>query len=241
VGASEDARRKAIIARLHRTASDPPERQPSLSTGNPDIDTALGGGLPRGRIVELFGPEDCGKTALALRTVAAVQRAGGTAALIDADRTFDAARAAALGVSIEGVVVARPASAEEAMEMVGSLASSGALDLVIVDSAAALASEAELEASLEEADARWQSEALWRGLRRVSAAARRGDACILFVNQIRAGKSPSSPPTSAGGSALKLYSSLRIEMCRAGMGRARLRAVRDKRGAAKGVAEFAIG
>jgi recombination protein RecA len=237
----EEDRQRAIRLRLCRTAGDPEHPLPPISTGHAAIDEALGtGGLPRGQIVEFFGPSDCGKSTLALRIIAAVQRSGGTAALIDADRGFAATRAASLGVVLEKLILVQPGWTEQAVEIARSLAGSGAVDLVVVDSAAALVPRAELESSLESAGHGWQTAALTRGLRRVAAAARRGGACVLFLNQLR-GRGDALPESSSGGPALKTYAALRVELRPLSGGRARLRVVRSRLGASFGAAEFGLG
>jgi recombination protein RecA len=238
---TEQERQRAIRIRLCRTADAPAHLLPPLSTGNPAVDAALGGGLPRGAIVEIFGAESSGKTMLALRAIAALQRSGGGAALIDADRTFDAARAATLGVSLDSLVLARPGWSEQALEMVRALVLSRALELVVIDSAAALVPRAELDSSLEAAGAGWHSAVLARALRRLRPAAARCGVCLLFLNQLRSG-SRRGPEISAGGRALRSYAALRVELRRRKSdGMVRLRVVRNKFGATGGAAELGCG
>jgi recombination protein RecA len=187
--------------------------------------------------VELYGPESSGKSTFALRTIAAVQRSGGAAALIDADRTFDAGRAASLEVSLENLVVVCPDWGEQALEIAHQLVMSRALDLIVVDSAAALVPKAELESSLEAAGAGWHSAVLARALRRLRPAVVRCGVCLLFLNQTRSGASSGDPESSAGGRVLKSYAGLRIELRRKSDGAIRFRVMRNKFAAASGEIE----
>jgi recombination protein RecA len=232
---TEEERRRAIRVRLCRDAAPP--ALPPIPTGNPAIDEALGGGFPRGAIVEIYGPESSGKSTLALRTIAWLQRNGGAAALIDADHALDPARAAALGVELEKLVTIRPEWSEQAMEIAHRLILSRALDLVVIDSAAALAPKAELESSLETAGAGWHTAALARGLRRLRADVVRAGVCVVFLNQLRSGAA-GEPETSSGGRALKTYAALRVELRRKSGGMVRLMTVRNKYGPIQREAEF---
>jgi recombination protein RecA len=208
----------------------PPRQALPLATGFAALDGALGiGGLPRGAIVELFGPT-CGKSTLALQIVAHAQRGNFAAAWLDADRTFDPAWAATLGVSVERLPLLRPASAEQALEIAVRLAGSHALDLLVVDSAAALAPQAELAAALGDASPGLLSRVLATGLRKLSLAAARSELVVLFLNQPRTRPEPSQhePDTSAGGAPLKLFASVRIAMAPAGGLRAGLHVLKNK-------------
>jgi recombination protein RecA len=217
---SEEQRQRAIRLKLARMQSRTPG---ALATGFPPLDLSLGvGGLPRGSIVELFGPSASGKTTLALQIVAHAQQAGSPAAWIDADHTFDAAYASKLCVNLEALPVGQPESAEEALEVTRQLAVSGAVDLVVVDSAAALVPRIELETSLGEGGAGIQSRVLASGLRKLAASARTG-AVILFLNQTRGGENE----VSAGGPGLKLYAAVRIFLEPA-PGGVRFRTVKNK-------------
>lgn len=236
----EEERQRAIRIRLFQSAGGPRRRLPPIPTGYAPVDELLGGGLPRGTIVELYGPESSGKSTLALRAVAQVQAGDGVAALIDADRSFDPARAAALGVSLEKLVVARPEWAEQALEIVHSLIESRALDLVVVDSAAALVPRAELESSLTSAGAGWHTATLTRGLRRLWPLVHRAGTCLLFLNQIRSG-GPDAPESSAGARPLKAYAATRLELRHRPGGRIRLRVVSNKRGESGGETDFLPG
>jgi len=201
----------------------------SLPTGFAALDTALGvGGLPRGRIVEIFGPASCGKSAVALQIIAEVQRAGGAAAWIDAERAFDAAFAAQLGVDVAGLAVAVPDSAEEALEMARRFAASGAVDVVAIDSAAALVPRLETEAGIGNTGAGLQGRVLGAELRRLALVAWRTQVCMLFLNQTRARPAAAGEgETSAGGPALKLHAAVRIALSAAGR-RVRFRILKNK-------------
>jgi recombination protein RecA len=191
----------------------------ALPTGFTILDRALGiGGLPRGRITEIFGPANCGKTALALQAIAHGQRTETAAAWIDAEHAFDPGFAAKLGVDLERMPVAVPSSAEEALEMTRRLAASGAIDLVVVDSAAALVPQIELEAGMAAGSASLQGRVLGSELRRLVSVVRRSGVAILFLNQTRTRLEASAGEleTSAGGPSLKLYSAVRIALAATG-------------------------
>jgi recombination protein RecA len=191
----------------------------ALPTGFAILDRALGiGGLPCSRITEIFGPANCGKTALALQAIAHGQRTGTAAAWIDAEHAFDPTFASKLGVDLERMPVAEPASAEEALEMTRRLAASGAIDLVVVDSAAALVPQIELETGLAAASASLQGRVLGSELRRLLSVVRRSGVAILFLNQTRTRLEASAGEleTSAGGPSLKLYAAVRIALAATG-------------------------
>lgn len=221
---TEQYRQRAIWRKLARLEM---RAVPAIPTGFRALDGMLGaGGLPRGCIVEWFGPPACGKTTLALQTVAHLQRNGSMAAWIDADRTFDPGYAAALGVTLERLPVARPESAEEAMEMARQLLGSGAVDLLVVDSAAALAPSLELEAGISDTLAGLQSRVLAAGLRRFCFALRRSASAALFLNQSRV-RPDGEMETSAGGPALKLYAPVRLAFRPENGSHLRLRALKN--------------
>ena len=207
---AEDHRRRAIGAKLARLDSAPGRVVPAIPTGFPALDRALGGGFPRGAMSELFGPSSSGKTTLALQWVAHLQACGLAAAWIDADHTFDPAYAAALGVALDGLPLACPESAEQALEMARRLASSGAVDAVVIDSAAALTPRIELDAGVTGAGL--QSRVLASGLKSLARAMARCDAALLFLNQTRTRTNPSQgeAETSAGGPSLKLFAAVRL-------------------------------
>jgi recombination protein RecA len=218
---SEEHRRRTIREKLARMA---PGSGEAISIGFRALDEATGG-LPRGRIVELFGPSSSGKTSLALQTVAALQRAGGSAAWIDADRAFDPAYAARLGVTVEGLPVAQPESAEQAFEIARTLALSQAIDLIVVDSAAALTPEIELQTGIGKSGPGTQGRVLASGLRKLAAALRTSGAAALFLNQTRTSE---EGETSAGGPPLKLFAAARISLRGVGNRRIRFRVVKNK-------------
>jgi recombination protein RecA len=195
-----------------------------LATGFVSLDEATGG-LPRGRIVELFGAAGTGKTTLALQMVAQTQRQNGGAAWIDAEHSFDPAYAAGLGVAVDGLAVAQPQSAEQAFEIIRRLSVSGAVDLFIVDSAAALVPEVELRTGIGKSGPGAHSRSLASGLRKLTAALRTSGAVVVFLNQTRARE---DLETSAGGAPLKLFSAIRISLHRASPGRVRFRVLKNK-------------
>lgn len=202
-----------------------------LPTGFARLDAALGGGgLPAGSIVEIFGPS-CGKTTLALGIVAHVQNSGSTAGWIDADRTFDPGYAVALGVAIERLPLIQPGSAEDGLDIACRLVRSGGLDLLVVDSAAALVPVVELQAAIGGSGPGLQGRVLASGLRKLAAAVKTG-ATVLVLNQARTRlePSPAEPETSAGGPALKLYAAVRIALSPAGAARVRFRILKNKAG-----------
>jgi len=190
------------------------------------------GGFPRGRIVEIFGPANCGKTALALQSIAHLQQSGGGAAWIDVDHTFDPGFAAQLGVHLAGLPVAEPATAEEALEMTRRFTVSRAVDLVVIDSAAALVTQLELKTGIGGGGAGLRNRVLASELRRLAWFASRAGACIVFLNQTRARMEPSGElETSAGGPSLKLHASVRIALSATGR-RVRFRVLKNNLAAA---------
>lgn len=209
---SEQDRLRAIRSEVERLAARPAAPAP-LPTGLAPLDTMLGGGLPRGALIEVWGPT-CGKSTLALHVAAAAQQSGRSAAWIDADRTFDPAWAAGIGVDLDRMPVFRPEAAEEALEIARQLAVSGALDLLVIDSVAALTPRLELDAALGVGMPSLQARVLGSGLRKLAMVAPRTGVTFLFVNQVRTrvGASGHEPLTSAGGPSLKLYAALRIVM-----------------------------
>jgi recombination protein RecA len=214
---TEQHRQRSIRLRLARSDQHRPGR--ILPTGFAGLDAALGvGGLPRGGIVELFGAASSGKTTLALQIVAHTQQSGATAAWIDAEHAFDAPYASGLGVALEVMPLAQPDSAEQALEIACRLAGSGAVDLLVVDSAAALSPRLELESALGDGGAGLQSRVLAWGLRRLARTAARNETVVLFLNQTRSRMRPpgeardDAAETSAGGAPLKLYASVRLAL-----------------------------
>jgi recombination protein RecA len=225
----EEDRQRAIRLRLSRMESAP-ARRAALATGFAALDAALGtGGLPRGCLVELFGPS-CGKTTLALQVAAHLQKQGLTAAWIDSDHAFDPAYAVKLGVALERLPVVEPESAEEALEIARRLALSGAVDLLVVDSAAALVPSLELETGIGASGPGLHSRVLASGLRRLALAAARTGATAVFLNQTRGRPelSGGEAETSAGGPPLKLHAAVRIALGPAGERRVRFRVLKNK-------------
>ena len=192
---------------------------PAISTTSIGIDAAIGiGGLPRGRVVEIFGPESSGKTTLALHVVAEAQRTGGTAAYIDAEHALDAVYAEKLGVNIDDLLVSQPDSGEQALEITESLVRSNAVDILVIDSVAALVPRAELEGEMGDSLPGLQARLMSQALRKLTAVVGRSNTCLIFINQIREkiGVMFGNPETTSGGRALKFYSSVRIDIRRIG-------------------------
>jgi recombination protein RecA len=192
---------------------------PAISTGSLGLDIALGiGGLPRGRIVEIYGPESSGKTTLTLHVVAEAQKLGGTAAFIDAEHALDPAYAKKIGVNIDGLLLSQPDSGEQALEIADTLVRSGAVDVLVVDSVAALVPKAELEGEMGDSHMGLQARLMSQALRKLTASVSKSNALVIFINQIRMkiGIMFGNPETTTGGNALKFYSSVRIDIRRIG-------------------------
>ncbi|MBK9383908.1 MAG: recombinase RecA [Planctomycetes bacterium] len=190
-----------------------------LSTGSVALDLALGGmGLPRGRIVEVYGPEASGKTTLSLHAVASAQKAGGAAAFIDAEHALDPQYARRLGVDLDALLVSQPDTGEQALEIAEMLVRSNAVDVIVVDSVAALVPKAEIEGEMGDSFVGLQARLMSQALRKLTAAIARSETCMIFINQIREkiGVMFGSPETTTGGRALKFYSSVRIDIRRIG-------------------------
>ena len=189
----------------------------SISTGSLGIDIALGiGGFPRGRIVEIYGPESSGKTTIATHAIAEAQKKGGICAFIDAEHAFDASYAKKLGVDIDNLLISQPDNGEQALEIADRLISSGAVDLVVVDSVAALVPKAELEGEMGDSKMGLQARLMSQALRKLTATINRTGCCIIFINQLRdkIGVMFGSPETTTGGNALKFYASVRLDIRR---------------------------
>jgi recombination protein RecA len=189
----------------------------STSTGSASLDLALGiGGLPRGRVVEIFGPEASGKTTLALHSVAETQRRGGVAAYVDAEHALDVGYARRLGVRVEDMLVSQPDTGEQALEIVDVLLRSGAIDLVVVDSVAALVPRAEIEGEMGDQHVGLQARLMSQALRKLTGTVAKSNATVIFINQIRMkiGVMFGNPETTTGGNALKFYSSVRLDVRR---------------------------
>jgi recombination protein RecA len=190
-----------------------------IPTGSIALDQALGvGGYPRGRIVEIFGPESGGKTTLTLHAIAEAQRAGGIAAFIDAEHALDIGYARAIGVDTEKLLVSQPDTGEQALEIAEMLTRSGAVDLIVVDSVAALTPKAEIEGDMGDAHMGLQARLMSQALRKLTAIAHKTDTCIVFINQLRQkiGVVFGNPETTTGGNALKFYASVRLDVRRIG-------------------------
>ncbi|MCE5311301.1 MAG: recombinase RecA [Acidobacteriales bacterium] len=188
-----------------------------ISSGAISLDAALGvGGFPRGRVVEIFGPESSGKTTLALHVIAEAQRAGGTAAFIDAEHALDPVYSRRLGVDVDNLLVSQPDSGEQALEIAAALISSGAVDTVVIDSVAALVPKAELEGEMGDSFVGLHARLMSQALRKLTGQVARTNTCLIFINQIREkiGVMFGNPETTTGGRALKFYSSVRAEVRR---------------------------
>jgi recombination protein RecA len=189
----------------------------AISSGSIGVDAALGvGGLPRGRIVEIFGPESSGKTTLSLHVIAEAQKLGGLAAFIDAEHALDAEYATKLGVDIDNLLVSQPDSGEQALEICEVLVRSGAVDIIVIDSVAALVPRAELEGEMGDSHVGLQARLMSQALRKLTGIVSKSKTCLIFINQIREkiGVMFGSPETTTGGRALKFYSSVRIDIRR---------------------------
>ncbi len=191
----------------------------AISSGSLGLDIALGiGGLPKGRVVEIYGPESSGKTTLALHTVAEAQKAGGTAAFVDAEHALDAGYAAKLGVDIEELLISQPDTGEQALEITDTLVRSGAVDVLVIDSVAALVPQAELEGEMGDTHVGLQARLMSQALRKLTSSIARSKCMVIFINQIRMkiGVMFGSPETTSGGNALKFYASVRLDIRRIG-------------------------
>lgn len=191
----------------------------AVSTGSLGLDIALGiGGLPRGRIVEIFGPESSGKTTLALHAIAEAQKAGGTAAFIDAEHALDPIYAKKLGVNIDELIVSQPDTGEQALEITDTLVRSNAIDVLVIDSVAALVPRAEIEGEMGDSHVGLQARLMSQALRKITGSINRSRCLVIFINQIRMkiGVMYGSPETTTGGNALKFYASVRLDIRRTG-------------------------
>jgi recombination protein RecA len=214
LGQIEKAFGKGSIMKLSDAANQPIE---GIQTGALSLDIALGGqGFPRGRIIELFGPESSGKTTLALHALANAQRAGGVAAFIDAEHALDPSWAKRLGVDLEALLVSQPSYGEEALQIAEMLIKSNAVDIIIIDSVAALVPKAELDGEIGDTHVGLQARMMSQAMRKLTGCIARSKTCVIFINQIREkiGVMFGSPETTPGGRALKFYSSARVDVRR---------------------------
>jgi recombination protein RecA len=251
VGAIEKQFGKGSIMRLGKGGyADPIE---AVSTGALSLDIALGiGGIPKGRIVEVYGPESSGKTTLTLHVVAEIQKAGGVAAFVDAEHALDVVYAKKLGVNIDELLVSQPDTGEQALEIVDMLVRSGAVDLVVVDSVAALTPKAEIEGEMGDSHMGLQARLMSQALRKLTGTIARSNCSVVFINQIRMkiGVMFGNPETTTGGNALKFYSSVRLDVRRIASikqseeevvgNRTRVKVVKNKMAAPFKQAEFDI-
>ena len=204
---------------MMRMGDSPREKIPAISTGSLGLDIALGiGGLPRGRIIEIYGPESSGKTTLTLQVIAEAQRAGGTCAFIDAEHALDPEYAENLGVNIDDLLVSQPDTGEQALEVCDMIVRSGAVDVVIIDSVAALTPKAEIEGDMGDHHVGLQARLMSQALRKMAGNIKNSNTLVIFINQIRMkiGVMFGSPETTTGGNALKFYSSVRLDIRRIG-------------------------
>ncbi len=207
---------KGTVMRMGEKAH---EDIPAISTGSLGLDIALGiGGLPRGRIVEIYGPESSGKTTLTLQVIAECQKAGGTAAFIDAEHALDPIYAGKLGVDVEDLIVSQPDTGEQALEVADMLVRSNAIDVLVIDSVAALVPKAEIEGDMGDTHVGLQARLMSQALRKLNGNIKNANCLVIFINQIRMkiGVMFGSPETTTGGNALKFYSSVRLDIRRIG-------------------------
>ncbi len=238
VGQIEKQFGKGSIMRLGQ--KDAIAQIPAISTGSVSLDYALGiGGVPRGRVIEIFGPESSGKTTLALQVIAEAQKVGGMAAFVDAEHALDAQYARKLGVELDNLLVSQPDNGEQALEIVEVLVRSNSVDVIVVDSVAALVPRAEIEGEMGEAQMGLQARLMSQALRKLTGIVSKSKTCLIFINQLREkiGVMFGNPETTTGGRALKFYASVRIDIRRIGAikdgdtvvgGRTRVKIVKNK-------------
>ena len=200
-----------------RLGDEPTERIEVIKTGSISLNRALGvGGFPKGRVIEVYGPESSGKTTLAIHAIAEAQKAGGIAAIIDAEHAFDQFYAQNLGVDIENLLISQPDNGEQALEIADNLIRSGAIDIIVIDSVAALTPKAEIEGEMGDNQMGLQARLMSKALRKLTGTISKANTCCIFINQLREkiGVMFGNPETTTGGNALKFYSSVRIDIRR---------------------------
>ncbi|MDD3686808.1 MAG: recombinase RecA, partial [Bacteroidales bacterium] len=199
--------------------AQPIEDIPVISSGSLGLDVALGvGGYPRGRVIEIYGPESSGKTTLAIHAIAEAQKAGGIAAIIDAEHAFDRSYAEKLHVDVENLIISQPDNGEQALEIADNLIRSGAIDIIVIDSVAALTPRAEIEGEMGDSKMGLQARLMSQALRKLTANINKTNTCCIFINQLREkiGVMFGNPETTTGGNALKFYASIRLDIRRTG-------------------------